>query len=77
MLVNKQLGYENNSNLSNNVEIDEGYRQKKIIALSRTAGWESYHAPQIYVIIPVFCYKPIVNLWLEIEPQKIGSASLA
>ena len=29
MLVNKQLGYKNNSNLANNVEIDEGYRQKK------------------------------------------------
>ena len=34
MLVDKQLGYENNSNLANNVEIDEGYRQKKkMIAL--------------------------------------------
>ena len=33
MLVNKQLGYKNNSNLANNVEIDKGYRQqKKIIA---------------------------------------------
>ena len=30
MLVNKQLGYKNNSNLANNVEIDEGYKQKKI-----------------------------------------------
>ena len=29
MLVNKQLGYKNNSNLANDVEIDEGYRQKK------------------------------------------------
>ena len=29
MLVNKQLGYKNNSNLANSVEIDEGYRQKK------------------------------------------------
>ena len=29
MLVNKQLGYKNNSNLANNVEIDEGYRQNK------------------------------------------------
>ena len=29
MLVNKQLGYKNNSNLANNVEIDEGYKQKK------------------------------------------------
>ena len=34
MLVNKQLGYKNNSNLANNVQIDEGYKQKKIIALS-------------------------------------------
>ena len=31
MLVNKQLGYKNNSNLANSVEIDEGYRQKKKI----------------------------------------------
>ena len=29
MLVNKQLGCKNNSNLANDVEIDEGYRQKK------------------------------------------------
>ena len=29
MLVNKQLGYKNNSNLANNVQIDEGYKQKK------------------------------------------------
>ena len=29
MLVNKQLGYKNNSNLANNEEIDKGYRQKK------------------------------------------------
>ena len=27
MLVNKLLGYKNNSNLANNEEIDEGYRQ--------------------------------------------------
>ena len=32
MLVSKQLGYKNNSNLANNVQIDEGYKQKKIIA---------------------------------------------
>ena len=30
MLVNKQIGYKNNSNLANHVKIDEGYMQKKI-----------------------------------------------
>jgi len=42
MLVNKQLGYKNNSNLANNVEIDKGYKQKKNYSLKSLFSMFSY-----------------------------------
>ena len=42
MVVNKQLGYKNNSNLANNVEIDEGYRQKKNYSFKSLFSWFCY-----------------------------------
>ena len=51
MLVNKQLGYKNNSNLANNVQIDEGYKQKKNYSFKSLFSLFSFFSYEIFVCL--------------------------